>query len=424
MKLLNHTSKYFLLLLLPLLTIWAVVFYYAMLDEIYDSLDDGLDNQKLLLLQRIPNNPSILEHRALNEWNHKISPISEETYQNFKESFKDTLMYMQNEADFEPVRVHESVFTTQKRHYKIKVITSMVEEDDLIVDLVQYLILLYLLLIVAIVIINNWMLKQIWRPFHNLITQLRSFRIETDTQIYPKETSIEEFKMLNDTVLGLISTSRERFVEQKHFIENASHELQTPLAISINKLELFLENNPLNKEQLADMASVLDNLGRLTRLNKSLLLLSKIENQQFSEEEYLDFNVLIADIVTDFEDFSTHKNIKIEIETVSNLDYRMNKDLALILLTNLIKNAIVHGQRNEIIHIEIQSDSFTIKNTGKPESLSYSNLFSRFKNMNPDNKSTGLGLAIAQAIAHKYHLQIVYRFEGLHSFKVVFPNKS
>ena len=424
MKLLNYTSKYFVLLLLPLLTIWAVVFYYALLDEIYDSLDDGLDNQKLLLLQRLETNPSVLEHTDLTEWNHSITPISEATYANFKPSFRDTLIYMQNEQDFEPVRVHESVFKHKDEHYKVKLITSMVEEDDLIVDSVRYLIILYVLLIFAIVFVNNLMLKQIWKPFHNLIGQLRNFKIEGTNMIQPKPTSIEEFQLLNKTVLGLISTSKERFIEQKHFIENAAHELQTPLAISINKLELFLENNDLNEQQLSSLASVMDNLNQLARLNKSLLLLSKIENQQFVDDEPVDFNELTKKIINDFDDFKSHRNIEIEVEEVSKLMFSMNMDLANILLVNLIKNAIVHGTANGKVKISIASDSFSISNTGKSESLDNALIFSRFKKMNSDKKSTGLGLAIVKAIVDRYHLSIDYSYNEQHNFFLKFPNIS
>ncbi|HLT33941.1 MAG TPA: HAMP domain-containing sensor histidine kinase, partial [Aquaticitalea sp.] len=214
-----------------------------------------------------------------------------------------------------------------------------------------------------------------------------------------------------------------RFVEQKHFIENASHELQTPLAISINKLELFIENNTLDETQLAAIASVLDNLGQLTRLNKSLSLLSKIENQQFSNDEAVDFNQLSTDIVADFEDFSLHKNVDVKIGSGSKLVFRMNKDLAVILLTNLIKNAVVHGNPNETIRIDIEPTMFTIRNSGKPKALK-PKIFSRFKKMSPDKKSTGLGLAIAKAIANKYNIRIDYEFDGTHNFKMVFPKKS
>src|SRR5690606_21829323 len=183
MKLLNHTSKYLAILLVPLISIWAFIFYYAMLDEIYDSLDDGLENQKILLLERLPTNPEILEHNDLDLWSHAITPISKKQYEQFEDRNSDTLMYMLNERDFEPVRVYETTLAYNDNYYKVKFITSMVEEDDLIQDLVVYLIVLYASLMIAIVILNNLMLKKIWKPFHSLMRQLRDFRIEKNHHI-------------------------------------------------------------------------------------------------------------------------------------------------------------------------------------------------------------------------------------------------
>lgn len=420
MKLLNHTSKYLAILLLPLITIWAVIFYYAMLDEIYDSLDDGLENQKILLLQRLPTHPEILDHNDLDLWNHAITPISKSHYERFEERYADTLMYMLNEQDFEPVRIYESKMAYNNAYYKVKFITSMVEEDDLIQDLITYLIVLYALLMITIVILNNLMLKKIWQPFQSLMAQLRTFRIEKNHQIQTMDTTIEEFKLLNTSVTTLINQSRARYLEQQHFIEDAAHELQTPLAISINKLELFLENTNLSVGEVKTMAAILDNLGRLTRLNKSLLLLSKIENRQFVDTEVIDFNLLITSIINDFEDLASHKNITLHLKAVSILTFQMNKDLAVILLTNLIKNAIVHGQQNNTVTIEIKDKNIAVCNFGIGEALDPHTVFLRFKKVSTDKKSTGLGLAIAKSISEKYGINLQYAYNEQHGFYLHF----
>ena len=421
MKLLNHTSKYLAIILLPLIAIWAFIFYYAMLDEIYDILDDGLENQKILLLQRLPTNLEILEHNDLELWNHRITPISRKYHDQFKERYTDTLMYMLNEKDFEPVRLYETKMTYNNNYYKVKFITSMVEEDDLIHDPVTYLIVLYSLLMITIVLLNNLMLKKIWQPFHSLIAQLRNFRIEKNQTVQIMDTSIEEFQLLNSSITTLIDESKSRYLEQQHFIENASHELQTPLAISINKLELFLENTKLSEHDVKIMVAIMDNLGRLTRLNKSLLLLSKIENRQFVETETIDFNQLIAEVVEDFEDLASHKKIELSLIMTSQLNFQINKDLATILITNLVKNAIVRGHQNTIVTLEIKDGLIEIQNHGVPNTLDVNTIFARFKKISVDKKSTGLGLAIAKAISEKYKLNLSYAYNGQHTFSLLFP---
>jgi len=423
MKLLNHTSKYLSLVLLPVITLWAFAFYYAMLDEIYDSLDDGLGNQKILLTKRAKEDPSILEHVDFDKHVYNFKPISKATYDSFKESYRDTLMYMHNEDDFEPVRIYESTLEQDGEYYKLKIITSMVEEDDLIKDLVNYLVGLYLLMVIIILMLNNITLRKIWKPFYHSISQLKNFKIEKEEQIDLQPSKIDEFSLLNDAITRLVKKSRDSYTEQKHFIENASHELQTPLAISINKLELFLENNTLTENQTKELATVLDNLGRLTRLNKSLLLLSKIENKQFPEEEQLNISSLTQEIVTDFEDFAIHKHMKFVVDATADVFLVMNKDLAIIMLTNLIKNAIVHGEADSKIHIRIAEGSWSIHNRATTEALDEDLLFSRFKKIGTHKKSTGLGLAIAKAIADKYKLKLAYQFDGMHTFEISFPQK-
>lgn len=423
MKLLNYTSRYLAVLLLPLISVWAVLFYYALLDEIYDSLDDGLENQKFLMVERAAQDPSILSQHDPEFKKHvyNFTRIDASTYQNFQESYRDTLMYMLNEEDYEPVRIYESAVRFGEEHYKLKIITSMVEEDDLVQDLAVYLLALYVLLVASILVLNNLLLRKIWKPFYHLIAQLRSFKIEKNTPVHTGETRIEEFKILNETVDKLIRKSTDSYSNQKQFIENASHELQTPIAISINKLELFLENNSLTEAQVADVATVLENLDRLTRFNKSLLLLSKIENHQFHAEEQVDLNALTRHIVADFEDLIEHKKMKITCQEQGALVYGMNEDLAIILLTNLIKNALVHGSQKHTVKIKITPKAWQIENFGPTKAIPSELLFSRFKSAGHKERSTGLGLAIAKAIAEKYHLRLDYSFEGAHRFILRFP---
>ncbi|APQ17280.1 sensor histidine kinase [Maribacter hydrothermalis] len=421
MKLLNHTTKYFAILLIVLISIWAVIFYFAMLDEVYDSLDDGLENQKELIIRAVNDNPYLLQDTEFGVNNYTIKNTQLGAHTNFKDSYRDTIMYMQNEDEYEPIRMLESTFKQGDSYYKIKLITSMVEEDDQIENLFKYLVGLYLLLILSIVVLNNLVMKKVWKPFYMLIDRLKGFRIEKDDPITSVPTTIDEFNLLNQSVERLTEKSRDSYVAQKEFIENAAHELQTPLAIAINKLELLLEKNDLSGIQSQEVGSVLDNLTRLTRLNKSLLLLSKIDNKQYLEEETIDFNELIKNVTTDFSDFATHKNMRLNVVANANIRYTMNTDLAIIMMTNLIKNAIIHGQAGKEIDIVIDEGKISLKNFGIATVLDTNSLFKRFKKTSANSRSTGLGLAISKAITDKYHLILEYSFTEKHNFTLIFP---
>ncbi|AYN69079.1 sensor histidine kinase [Euzebyella marina] len=422
MKLLNHTTKYFSILLIILISIWAVVFYFAMLDEVYDSLDDGLENQKELILQAVREDPSLLFDTEFGVNNYTIKKTSQPVSEHFySDSYRDTLMYMQVEDEYEPVRILESIFEHKGDYYKIKLITSMVEEDDQIENLVKYLIVLYLLLISSILLLNNLIFRKIWKPFYDLIGHLKNFRIEKDEPIKTKPTSIDEFRLLNLSVEKLTEKSRKSYLVQKQFIENAAHELQTPLAISINKLELLVEKNELTDLQSQEVGQVLDSLGRLNRLNKSLLLLSKIDNDQYIEEERVSFNEVIHRTVENLEDFAVHRGVAIYVDEKEQIDFKINKDLSEILMLNLIKNAVIHSDKKSQVKIEVARNSITIKNIGENKALNPEMIFKRFSKNSSNKSSTGLGLAISKAITDRYQLNLTYHFSGQHEFAIIFP---
>jgi len=409
MKLLNYTTTYFAVILIFLLAIWALFFYFEIMDEIYDSLDDSLDNQKMLLIRKAREEPDLLNMATeFEEGNFTITPTTLEEGLRFIEEFRDTLMFMENEAEYEPVRLLESVFQQDGSFYKIKVVTSMVEEDDLRKELFFSILYLYAGLIVVILLLNSFLQKKAWKPFYKLLYRLEKFSIEKDREIKYEKTNIDEFRLLNEGVDRLLKKSLESFKSQKEFIENASHELQTPLAISINKLELMAENPNLNSGQLEELGKVLNTLERLIRLNKSLLLLSRIENRQFLEGEKINWNLQVKHIINDFEDFAAHQKVVISLSENGDFESTGNKDLIVILITNLIKNAIIHSVPNTTVAVNITSNTIEFENSGT-KALDGNKIFNRFQG-NEKAGSSGLGLAIAKAIADRWNLDLSYRF--------------
>jgi signal transduction histidine kinase len=419
MKVLNYITSYLAIILLVIISIWAGIFYYAMLGEIYDSIDDGLDNQKGLILQKVAVDSTILNKVGFEEGDYAIREISAETARNFRDVYSDTSMFMQNEQDFEPVRLLNTAFEHKGRYYQMQVVTSMVEEDDLVRELLYALIWLYAGLIITILILNNFLLKRTWRPFYQLLAQLKNFRLEKPVVETPP-TKIEEFRLLNEAVQKMVQGTTDSYNSQKHFIENASHELQTPLAISINKLEALAEGGRLTSEDAKLLQTALNNLERLTRLNRSLLLLSKIENRQFASEEDVNINELVNKIIADFHDQLQFNNLSVEMAEQETCTVNMNHDLALIMITNLVKNAVVHNYKGGKITIDIRRNSLTVGNTGKAEPLNRERLFQRFYKEDETASSTGLGLAIVKAIAEAYGFSVDYSFRQLHLISVSF----
>ena len=420
MKLLNHTLKYLSITLFIIISIWAAIFYVNMLDEVYDSLDDGLNNYKLLIIKKAEEDSSILNKKEFAESNYEIRELPESVALSQKDIHQDTLMYMLNEEDYEPVRMLTSAFALNDRYYELKVISSMVEEDDLIEDLLYSLIWLYVAMIASILIVNNFLLKKTWKPFYLLLDQLKQFKLGKDPMIMPAETQVKEFKELNKAVSSLLNRSLETYHGQKQFIENASHELQTPLAISINRLELLSEREELTENNLIAIGQVIQTLERLKRLNKSLLLLSKIENKQFQDNEQVNINDVFKNLIEEFSDFAEYKNVHISFQENGRLNVYMNKNLAEIFITNFLKNAIVHNMENGIVDITVSPGSFTISNSGTSSALDGEKIFQRFHKKSNEKNNTGLGLAIVKAISDLYGLSVVYSFDQGHKMTVSF----
>lgn len=422
MKLLNHTLSYLSVAFFIVIGVWATAFYFNMLDEIYDSIDDGLENSKILIIQSIQNDSSLLDKPGLMESHYTVREIPADHAVGFRDTYMDSTLYMINEKDYEPVRVLKSAFRMDNgKYYALHVFSSMVEEDDLIEDLLYSIVALYFILLASILIVNNFLLRKIWKPFYQTLSQLKRFAVESPEKVSVPETNVTEFKMLNESVVALLDRTVAAYNSQKQFIENASHELQTPLAISINKLELLAEKNTLSDSQLKEISTVIETLQRLTKLNKTLLLLSRIENRQFAERSEVNINDLATGIVSEFSDLASFKNVHVLIAQESTLVRTMDPQLASIMISNLLKNAIVHNVKGGSVEVRITATGVTVANTSTAPALDSSQIFTRFYKDTSSSTSTGLGLSIVKSIAALYDYEVLYRYDGMHIFTVVMP---
>lgn len=424
MKLLNHTLSYLSVALLLVIGIWATFLYFNLLDEIYDSIDDGLTNSKILIIQKSRTDSTILHRTDFMESNYAIHEISEERALKFRDVYFDSTLYMVSEEDYEPVRILRTAFRGQNnKFYQLTVVSSMVEEDDLIEDLFYSIIWLYIILLTSILLINNVLLRRIWRPFYQLLERLKNFSLESPEHFPTPQTTVTEFRMLNDSVTALLDRTVATYNSQKQFIENASHETQTPLAIAINKLEMLAEKESLSDADLQEISSVIQTLERLKRLNKTLLLLSRIENRQFPDQQVISLNEITDQAISELADLAAYKSVKISHIYNATVTAKMNPELATILVSNLLKNAIVHNVEGGSVTVTIESGSIAVENTGDGIPLDASEVFKRFYKKAASTTSTGLGLAIVKSICDYNGFDIKYAFTGNHRFAITIPSE-
>lgn len=410
----NYTLRYLSIAFLMIITIWAALFYAFILEEVYDNVDDGLKNQKILILRAVYEDPGLLETDKYGINQFRITPVSDDDDFSEQNQLNNEFFYMPYDDEMEPYRVLRTGFyAPNQKPYHLEIRTSTVEEDDLILNLTTALIVLYLVLVLGVYSINELVLRRAWRPFNIILENLNLYRFGKKDDLKALSTNIVEFNQLNKEIHRMWRRNEEVFDEQKRFIENAAHELQTPLAITINKLEMLMEDESLSESQLTQLAASKSSLRRLVNLNKALLMLSRIENKQYKDVDRIGLNQLVKEISEDYRDFLSFKGITLQVEEHAVFDVSMNKDLALVLISNLFRNALRYNIKGGIISICIRKNQLSLANTGSQSPLDQKKIFSRFHKGTQDSQSTGLGLAIVKSIVDTYpELSIDYRFEG------------
>ena len=207
------------------------------------------------------------------------------------------------------------------------------------------------------------------------------------------------------------------YLQQKEFTENASHEMQTPLAVIKANLTQLMQSTTLSESDMNNLQTIENTTKKMASLNKALILLSKIENNQFKENELIPINKIINKVVNNFADLIEVKNIKLKLNLKDELQITINPTLAEILLSNLVQNAIRHNVNGGIINIDLMQNKLIISNSGEALTINSNELFTRFKKNDASKDSLGLGLAIVKSICNIYQLNIVYSYSNqLHTF--------
>lgn len=390
------------MILLFIIAVWAGLFYAYILDEVHDNVDDGLRNRKIQIIKAVYLNPQLLNNNDFGFNEFKINPIKAEEYQN-KSRLYNKMYYMEYDDKDQPYRVLEADFIDQfKKNQRLVIRTSTVEEDELIYDLTTALIVLYILLVISIVAVNGYLLNKAMRPFYRILDKLKKYQFGIPFSQEKQTYKISEFEELNVEINEMIERNELVFYQQKQFIENASHELQTPLAIIINKIDLLIQNDDLDKKSMTFITEVKNDLRRMVGLNKSLLMLSKIENSQFNKTSDVNFNWMIAQLVQNYEDFITFKKVEVNVIEKGKFVADFNQDLADILLSNLLKNAVKYNNEEGTLNIIVENNRITFQNSGTSVPLDKSRIFNRFYKQGSDHTSTGLGLSIIKTIVKQY----------------------
>lgn len=335
----------------------------------------------------------------------------------------DTTIYNPGEREYEPFRLIYAVRTVNHRSYRFIVMQKMLERNDVILTIFLSTLAVFLILVLLSSLSNIFISRRLWKPFHTTLDAIRRYHLSSDFGFRQSDTEITEFRELNTYIGEMITRIENEYNSLKEFTGNASHEMQTPLAIIRSKVELLSQSEDMNTEQAGHLLSLNQAVARMTKLFKALLLLTKLENRQFVEVSDNNLGALAKQLVSESEEFIQQKHLEIIYSDHGSPVMNMNPELAKIMLQNLISNAIRHNREHGTIRIETNPNVFAIFNTGRLVFRENPNqIFERFKK-DPDQKgSIGLGLSIVRKICDLYGCDINYSYQNQwHYFEIIIP---
>lgn len=421
MKLLNKTNIYFLGVSLIIFFLGGVLFYQLFRITIDNGINAKLRERKEYNIKQIERSDSLMLLFQKYTDVLSIGPVKEITAPD-AEIYSDTLIFDSVDGHFIQYRQLSFSKKIKGSNYFIQVRRAVLDHTSLLKDVFILETLLFLAFIAALTLVNHQVSKKIWKPFYYILDRIHNYKVDLAPNLTLPKSSVNEFNELSLAIEKMSTKIKDEFNILKEFTENASHEIQTPLAIIKNKLELLLQTPEMPKAQmdLINSASVATN--RLSKLNEALLILSKIENRQFHDVEDVSFNDIITRILLGFEELIKIKSISVEEHSEEIIRVKMHPYLAEMLLENLIINAIKHNITPGVITITTKGRTLEVTNTGARSMGDVEKLFRRFVKLNPKSQSLGLGLSIVKAICDTYLFNVHYsEKDGRHKITIDLP---
>jgi len=412
MKLLQKYNRINLVTSVMIFLLASIAFYFSLHYVLLKQVDEDLKTEKHEIessVQRYGKLPDII---PLND---EITEYKETTEFSDDVSIHSVKIKGEDEEFFRKIEFYEKA---GGKIYKVSFAKSLENTETITKSVLTIAAISILILIITGFIINRLVLKRLWMPFYKSMAMVKQYRI--GRQAYPEfeKTDIAEFTLLNETLNAAISKSEDEYNNLKEFTENASHEMQTPVAVIRSKMDVLIQDENLSESQSNIVQGAYDAIKKLARLNQALLLLAKIENRQYSQKETVLLDKLAEEKIAYFNEILQSRNLGIS-SSLQPVQVSMNAALADILLNNLISNCIKHSKSGDSISIALTAEALTVGNGPFDKPLDSNAIFKRFHKGGNSNEEHGLGLAIVKEICMVTGFVVSYRFEGgMHLFIV------
>jgi signal transduction histidine kinase len=419
MKLQKKINYYFFSISLIIFLLSTIISYFVLKKLILEEVDETLEAEKNNLIIQLKAHDNLEKLAENHSYRLEISP--QNSSELFQKLLNDTTIYVSEKEETVPFRQLKIIENINGKNYLIILRRSLIEQDDLIIGITSLLIGIFFLIIAALNLINYFGEKIWWSPFKDTLKQLLNFQLSQNKSIKLHNSDIDEFNELNKTIKRMTDKLITDYKNLKEFSENASHEMQTPLAIIRSKLDVIIQDKSLSKKQLISIHSIYPVVNRLAILNRSLNLLTKIENQEFENKENVNFSELIHIQLSNLSELIEANSLQVKTDITEGVIIYINIFIAETLISNLMMNAVKHNMTNGNISILLNNKQLTIKNNGEPPTVSTDELFNKFKKSNQTSNSPGLGLSIVKNICEQYGFDIQYNFKSdLHVIEIIF----
>lgn len=411
MKLLHRTTRDFLSATIIILLITGIGMYLLLQKEVTDEMNEQLAFQAALVSEQMSTGQA--PGYPFAQVTKTTDPVETPPV------YGDTVLLDIVQQEKEDYHYLDIVKKVGRENYHIKVMTTYIGWSNYYKTIFYLLLAAIILLAASGVLINYFSNRKIWRPFFLNLENLKKYTVSSPSPLQLHKSPITEFKELQHALKDLTDRSHREYMALREFTENASHEIQTPLGIIQSKLDR-LSQLEVTEEMARYIVEAKSGVERLNKMNKSLLLLAKLDNKVFEAKQTIAFHEVLQQHLQMMEDLFADKKTTIATRFVK-ATIVSDPYLCDVLVSNLFSNMLRYTDQGGAITISLQPHQLILTNTGEPLDFPPELLFDRFRKSSKNIQSTGLGLAIVQQICLLNEWEIHYRYdEGKHVFTLSF----
>ena len=419
MKLLSKTSLLIITASIFIFWVGNMIFFYVAKGMISNHINTELMTQMTGVITRL-DDPEAGPLLPVTGDELSIKPVDMSFF--LPPTFSDTVLFSDARQKYIPHRALRFTSVISGENREITIYKSLLSSDKLIEKITISSIVLVISFILMIYILNRYIFSNVWSSFSSSLKRVEEYDIKKLDRLVLPDTEIDEFDKLNRVLTDMVERLQSDYQNLKELTANTSHEIQTPLAIIKGKAEILLQSENLSEEEMNTVNSIITTTGRLSKLNQSLLLIAKIENNQFADSETIDLRSSIRRSLDNIEILFEQGKFSVDTH-LDECIIKINPVLLEVLISNLLKNAVSHGSAGSGIGVSLEEAVLTVSNQGEPLPFPSDQLFSRFIRDSGKKGGTGIGLEIVRKICNYYHLDVNYKYTGkVHSFIINFSN--